>query len=65
MMLLQGKQDDHILFTYSIWDDEESLERYRKSETFTHIWKETKKGFAKKAEAWTLNKAFDSLNDLI
>lgn len=65
MILMQGKQDKHILFTYSIWDDEDALNRYRDSETFTHIWTETKKGFAEKAEAWTLDQSFDSMNDLI
>ncbi|MDX1439973.1 MAG: putative quinol monooxygenase [Rubricoccaceae bacterium] len=36
----------NILSTYSHWDDEAALERYRKSELFRSTWAETKKLFA-------------------
>ena len=65
LSLLQVINDSNIIFTYSVWDDEEALERYRSSETFTHIWAETQKGFSKRAEAWTMNKLFDSTSDII
>lgn len=52
--LLQDKVDSRIFFTYSLWQDEEALERYRKSELFKNTWKQTKALFDKKAEAWSV-----------
>lgn len=45
-----------IYFTYSYWDSDDSLQAYRSSGTFRKIWSETKPGFRKKAEAWSLKK---------
>ena len=36
--LLQSKIDRRIFFTYSVWENEESLEHYRKSELFLNTW---------------------------
>ena len=44
-----------IFFTYSHWDNEESLEEYRNSDLFRSIWTKVKPLFADKAEAWSLN----------
>lgn len=44
----------HVFFTYSIWDSEEHLNKYRQSATFDNIWQRTKLLFAAKAEAWSL-----------
>ncbi len=44
----------HLFFTYSSWDSEEDLNRYRDSELFKNIWSKTKPMFSEKAEAWSL-----------
>lgn len=51
--LLQGTQSSNIFFTYSYWESEDTLEKYRKSDLFKSIWKETKAMFSEPAEAWS------------
>ena len=50
------KSSDDIYFTYSIWDDETSLNTYRNSIPFEKIWTKTKTFFSGKPEAWSLDK---------
>lgn len=45
-----------IFFTYSVWDSEKSLEKYRFSELFKSTWAKTKVLFSEKAEAWSVKK---------
>jgi len=52
--LWQDKNEPNIFFTYSWWDTEEHLEQYRKSDFFDDTWTQTKKLFAAKPEAWTV-----------
>lgn len=54
--LYQDKAKPELFFTYSFWQNETALENYRQSEIFTNIWTETKKMFAGKPEAWSVNK---------
>ncbi len=54
--LWQDNVNKNILFTYSIWEDEQALNHYRFSELFKTTWSRTKILFKKKAEAWSLNK---------
>jgi heme-degrading monooxygenase HmoA len=54
MELLQQKNNPTVLFTLSIWDNEEALNNYRTSELFAQTWVKTKALFAAKAEAYTL-----------
>lgn len=54
--LYQDKTKPQQFFTYSHWQDEESLENYRHSDIFKNIWTETKKMFAEKPEAWSVTK---------
>lgn len=54
--LYQDLNNKSIFFTYSYWKDESCLNKYRKSELFNQIWKETKKGFNAKPEAWSVQK---------
>ncbi len=54
--LYQDKAAPEIFFTYSYWENEEALENYRHSEVFKNIWSETKKMFAGKPEAWSVDK---------
>ena len=50
------KSSGDIYFTYSIWDDETSLNAYRNSTPFEKIWSKTKTFFSGKPEAWSLDK---------
>lgn len=52
--LLNNKSNPNTFFTYSKWEDESFLEKYRQSELFNSVWKQTKVLFAEKAEAWSL-----------
>lgn len=59
---LQAWQDIHqpaVFFTYSIWNGEEDLNRYRDSAFFLKFWKTVKPWFAAKAEVWTFDKIVD------
>ena len=54
---LQLWQDQHnpaVFFTYSLWDSEEHLNRYRESHFFDDTWSLTKQKFAARPEAWTV-----------
>jgi len=53
MELLQHKSRPNVLFTLSIWDDEDALNAYRASALFADTWAKTKALFAEKAEAWS------------
>lgn len=53
--LLQNNVDDRIFFTYSLWEDEGSLNAYRKSALFGDIWPRTKALFDDRPEAWSVN----------
>jgi len=52
--LLRDINAQNIFFTYSIWDSESSLNKYRESNTFKDIWSKTKPLFSHKAKAWSL-----------
>lgn len=58
--LLQDKNDPRIFFTYSLWQDDQALERYRKSELFKNTWKQAKALFDQQAEAWSTNLLSDA-----
>ena len=52
--LWQDKKAKNILFTFSIWENEEALNAYRHSDFFGKTWKRTKALFADRAEAWSV-----------
>lgn len=52
--MLQDANDPRLCFTYSIWEDPESLDAYRSSELFGTVWPRTKALFDDKPEAWSL-----------
>lgn len=54
VILLQDINNPAVMMTYSIWDNEESLDHYRYSEFFKQTWTRTKALFAEKAEAISL-----------
>jgi len=55
LSLLENKEAKNVLFTYSYWENEECLEKYRHSELFKSTWAKTKVLFNEKPEAWSLN----------
>jgi len=54
--LLKDKNNEGVFFTYSIWDEESSLEKYRNSELFEQVWETTKTFFSGKPEAWSVER---------
>ena len=54
--LYKDRNQNHVFFTYSFWDSEYNLERYRQSELFKNVWSKTKPLFNDKPEAWTVDK---------
>ena len=54
LKLWQDAHDPCVFFTYSIWDSETDLNRYRYSDFFKETWTLTKALFAAKAEAWSV-----------
>ncbi|MFD2907200.1 putative quinol monooxygenase [Flavobacterium ardleyense] len=54
--LYQDKNDPRIFFTYSYWDNEEALEKYRDSVLFNDVWSFVKKLFSDKPEAWSVDR---------
>ncbi|MDN3643408.1 antibiotic biosynthesis monooxygenase family protein [Lutimonas halocynthiae] len=54
--LYQDKENPAIFFTYSYWNSEDDLDRYRKSSFFKEVWTDTRKMFTEKAEAWSVDK---------
>lgn len=54
--LYQDKNDNRIFFTYSFWETEAHLEKYRHSELFNEVWTYTKAMFSDKPEAWSVDR---------
>jgi heme-degrading monooxygenase HmoA len=54
--LYRDKDNTHRFFTYSYWEDEQSLENYRNSDLFKGVWAKTKVLFNEKPEAWSVDK---------
>jgi quinol monooxygenase YgiN len=54
LALWQDKTDPAVLFTYSRWQSDADLDRYRRSELFQQTWARTKAMFQDKAQAWSL-----------
>ncbi|MFM9945734.1 MAG: putative quinol monooxygenase [Bacteroidia bacterium] len=52
--LLRDVNNPSIFFTYSLWDDENYLNAYRKSALFDDTWSKTKALFSQKPEAWSV-----------
>ena len=52
--LWQDAQESNVFFTYSRWDSEAHLNKYRFSELFKNTWTQTKALFLEKAAAWSV-----------
>ena len=57
--LLNDIDNPNVFFTYSHWESEEHLAKYRHSELFKTTWAKTKVLFAEKAETWSLKNIVD------
>ncbi len=54
--LWQDLQNPAIFCTYSIWENEEALNNYRKSALFERVWSATKAWFSDKPQAFSVQK---------
>ena len=52
--LWQDAHQPYVFCTYSHWDSEEDLNRYRQSELFADVWAATKKLFAAQPQAFSV-----------
>lgn len=53
--LYQDKTNPAVFFTYSRWQNQSDLENYRTSKLFQEVWTFTKKLFADKPQAWSVD----------
>lgn len=54
--LLNDVRDPRIFFTFSLWESEEALDKYRHSELFETTWAKTKVLFDDRPQAWSTEK---------
>ena len=52
--LWQDIEKPNIIFTYSLWKNVQSLNKYRDSDLFRSVWTNVKPFFHQKAVAWSL-----------
>lgn len=60
--LMQDIGQADVFFTYSVWDSEESLNKYRESALFEKVWGRTRQLFKYKPEAWSMEVLFSSIH---
>lgn len=56
VQLHQDQQTPSVYYTYSVWDSEEHLNKYRHSALFNTTWEATKVLFSDKPMAFSLQK---------
>ena len=56
--LLRENAEGPIFFTYSIWQDQQSLSNYRNSQLFEETWAKTKALFSAKPEAFSVDRIY-------
>jgi len=56
LQLLKDLNDPNTYTTLSYWINEESLNRYRKSELFSNVWGRVKTLFSERSQAFSLTK---------
>ena len=54
VQLKRDARQSNVFYTHSIWQGEENLEAYRKSDFFEQTWTKTKKLFCAKPLAYSL-----------
>lgn len=55
LQLLRHQTLKNVIYTYSIWDSEDALNSYRKSDLFRETWRKTKVCFCEKPITYTLD----------
>ncbi|PWL28130.1 MAG: antibiotic biosynthesis monooxygenase [Fluviicola sp. XM-24bin1] len=63
MKLYQDIVRPNIVMTYSHWDSEASLDKYRDSDQFGQIWPHIKPWFKEKPQAWSVASYFDGFGE--
>jgi heme-degrading monooxygenase HmoA len=58
--LWRDKNQPEVFFTYSYWEDENALDRYRHSDLFKRTWAKTKVLFGDKPKAWSVEVASEA-----
>lgn len=59
LALLKDSNEPNVYCTYSIWENEYALQRYRFSTLFKETWLETKQLFAAKPLAFSLQQVIE------
>lgn len=59
MKLYQDIEQPTIVMTYSHWEAQENLDKYRESNEFGTIWPKIKPWFSVKPEAWSVQAYFN------
>ena len=54
--LYRDRENKNTFFSYSFWESEAALNRYRNSEFFKQVWEKTKLLFNEKPVAWSVDK---------
>lgn len=54
--LYRDKTNPNIFFTYSYWNTEEDLNKYKNSVLFKNVWAQTKVLFNEEPLAWSVDK---------
>ena len=54
--LYRDKEQNNVFFTYSYWEAQEYIDKYRKSDLFNNVWAKTKILFNDKPQAWSVDK---------
>ena len=62
MRLLRDLNNPNQVITYSEWESEEALEKYRVSDLFQSIWPTIKPWFSSKPEAWSCQQYFNGFH---
>lgn len=62
--LLREKSDSGVFFTYSVWDQQSSLDAYRNTELFGMVWPKVKDWFSDKPAAWSTELVGHSKSDI-
>ena len=58
--LWRDSANANVFFTYSWWQNETALNKYRHSDLFADTWRKTKILFAAKAEAWSVDQIYSA-----
>ena len=61
--LLKDITSSGVFFTYSVWDNEESLNAYRYTPLFGEVWPKVKEWFSAKPEAWSTEIKLESIQN--